>query len=164
MHGAFLFCRKSPAAFSEFRFISFHFISFHFTSYCSPVPLLSFTRRCYLMIILLFLSVCTCTLEGFLVSRPNIFVKHAFIFQKTIYFNAVCPLFERMFSFSLCWQLLSFIYVPRYPPCFSLPATQSSCGYISCSDLKVCVDTTKVRDQLRINWMVSRNVFMPEYH
>lgn len=26
------------------------------------------------------------------------------------------------------------------------------------------LDTTKVRDQLRISWMVSSNVFMPEYH
>lgn len=100
MHGAFLFCRKSPAAFSGFRFISFHFISFHFTSYCSPVPLLSFTRRCYLMIILLFLSVCTHTLEGSWCPGLTVLLSMLLFFRR-LYNLMLCAPFLKECSLSL---------------------------------------------------------------
>lgn len=77
MHGTFLFCRKTSVAFSGFRLISFHFVSFHFLMFSSTITLLLDSMLFASLPVNLHVY-----LRLILMSRPNIFVKHAFRFFK----------------------------------------------------------------------------------
>lgn len=119
MHGTFLFCRKTSVAFSGFRLISFHFVSFHFLMFSSTITLLLDSMLFASLPVNLHVY-----LRLILMSRPNIFVKHAFRLSggRPYTLQYCMPGLEKKkkFSFTSCWLLLNFIHRPKYLSCFSL--------------------------------------------